>query len=53
MSNMRQEVIWYRNYDQMAFILQDMRDRIESGWRIHTCLERDCDILVVYEVPVK
>jgi len=52
MSKVKQEVIWYRNYESMAVILQDMRERIEDGWRVHTCLNKSSDILVVYEVNI-
>jgi hypothetical protein len=50
MSKVKQEVIWYRNYESIATILQDMRERIEDGWRVHACLNKSSDVLVVYEV---
>lgn len=52
MSKVKQEVIWYRNYESIVVILEDMRERIKDGWRVHTCLNKSSDILVVYEVNV-
>ena len=49
MNKVKQEVVWYRNFAKMEFIVQDIRDRIKNGWRVHTCLDRSCDVLIVYE----
>lgn len=50
MNKVKQEVVWYnRNYAKMELIVQDMRDRIKNGWRVHTCLDSSCDVLIVYE----
>lgn len=52
MNNVKQEVVWYRNYESIVVILEDMQKRIEGGWRIHTCLERSSSVLVVYETNI-
>lgn len=52
MNNVRQKVVWYRNYESMIVIAEDMQKRIEDGWRVHTCLERSSDVLVVYEINI-
>ena len=48
----KQEVVWYFNYTHMSNIYECMKMRIEAGWRVHTCLERQCDILVIYEKEI-
>lgn len=53
MVNVRQEVVWYRNYERIVVIQEDMQRRIEDGWRVHTCLNKSSDILVVYEKQLK
>lgn len=49
MNNVKQEVVWYRNYESTTDIFYDMQKYIEDGWRVHTCLNRSADVLVVYE----
>ena len=49
MNNVIQEVEWYKNYVEIKVIFEDMLERIENGWRVHTCLNKSSDILVVYE----
>lgn len=49
MNNIKQEVAWYRNYESIMIIYEDMQRRIEDGWRVHTCLNKSSDVLVVYE----
>jgi hypothetical protein len=52
MSNVTQVVEWYRNFEDIAEIYEDMRSRIGNGWRVHTCLERRSDVLVIYEKSI-
>lgn len=52
MVNVKQEVVWYRNYESIITIAEDMQKRIKDGWRVHTCLERRSDVLVVYETNI-
>lgn len=49
MSNVKQEVVWYRNYEDIRTIQDGMEKRIENGWRVHTCLNKSSNILVIYE----
>lgn len=49
MNNIKQKVVWYRNYEGMNIIFEDMQRQIENGWRVHTCLNKSSDILVIYE----
>ena len=49
MNNVKQEVVWYPNYTNMEFIQESMERWIKEGWRVHTCLNKSSDILVVYE----
>lgn len=49
MNNVIQEVEWYKNYVKIEVIFEDMLERIENGWRVHTCLNKSSDILVIYE----
>lgn len=49
MNNVRQEVVWYPNYTNIEFIQESMERMIKEGWRVHTCLNKSSDILVVYE----
>lgn len=49
MNNIKQEVVWYRNYEDITIIYRDMKKLIEDGYRVHTCLERNCDVLIVYD----
>lgn len=49
MNNVKQEVVWYRNYESIMIIYEDMQRHIEDGWRVHTCLNKSSDVLVVYE----
>ena len=49
MNNVKQEVVWYRNYESIMIIYEDMQIHIEDGWRVHTCLNKSSDVLVVYE----
>lgn len=52
MNNTRQEVVWYENYESIYIIFRDVQQRIEDGWRVHTFLERQCDVLVIYEKSI-
>lgn len=46
----KQKVEWYRaGYEDIRDIYVDMQKYIDSGWRVHTCLERKCDVIVIYE----
>ena len=47
-----QKVIWYPNYWEAKDIQKCMQDWIEDGWRIHTCLNKSSDVLVIYEREV-
>lgn len=49
MNNVEQKVIWYFNYEDIKNIYESMKAWIEDGWRVHTCLERSSDVLVIYE----
>lgn len=49
MKHVEQEVILYQNYEEPRRICSYMNNRIANGWRVHTCLERQCYVLVVYE----
>jgi hypothetical protein len=53
MKNIKQEVVWYRNYESIVVIKEDMERRIAQGWRVHTCLNKSSDILVVYEMQTE
>ena len=53
MTDVRQEVVWYKNYERIAVIQEDMHKHIEDGWLVHTCLNKSSDILVVYEKQLK
>lgn len=39
------EVYEYNVYD----IARHMREYISEGWRVHTCLEKNGKVIVVYE----
>lgn len=46
----KQKIEWYRaGYEDIRDIYVDMQKYIDSGWRVHTCLERKCDVIVIYE----
>lgn len=46
----KQKVEWYRaGYEGIRDIYVDMQRYIDNGWRVHTCLERNYDVIVVYE----
>lgn len=47
-----QKVVHYFRWDSISDIKKDMNKHGESGWRVHTCLNKDSDILVVYEREV-
>ena len=49
MNDVKQEVVWYKNYESAMTIFEKIHKRIEDGWRIHACLERDCDVIIIYE----
>ena len=49
MNNMKQKVVWYFNYIDTREIYIDIESWLEDGWRVHTCLERSGDVLVIYE----
>lgn len=49
MKHVEQKVIWYRNYELVEDICDDMNTWIANGWRVHTCLNKISDVLVVYE----
>lgn len=49
MRNVKQEAVWYRNYEEMEHIYKSIIRHIENGWRVHTCLERYSDVIIVYE----
>lgn len=49
MGNIEQKVVWYRNYESIPEIREHMESCIANGWRVHTCLEKGYDVLVVYE----
>lgn len=49
MNNIMQEVVWYFNYVDARYIYEGMQERIDNGWRVHTCLNKSGDVLVVYE----
>ena len=49
MNNTKQEVVWYKNYENIIIIFEDMQRHIEDGWRVHTCLNKSSDVFVVYE----
>ncbi len=49
MNNIIQEVVWYFNYVGARDIYESMQERIDNGWRVHTCLNKSSDVLVVYE----
>lgn len=49
MNNVKQEVVWYYNYVDARHIYESMQKRIDDGWRVHTCLNKSSDVLVVYE----
>ena len=46
---MQQEVVSFPNYAETKDIVRNMRAFIEEGWRVHTCLERGSEVIVVYE----
>ena len=46
---MKQEVEWYSNHTDIYKIYKDIEKRIESGWGVHTCLNRSSHVLVIYE----
>lgn len=46
---MMQEVMWYNNYQPISDIYEDMKEWIKDGWRVHTCLNKSSDVLVIYE----
>jgi hypothetical protein len=48
----KQEVEWYFNYTNISYIYEDMKKWIEDGWRVHTCLNRSSDVLVIYEKDI-
>lgn len=45
----KQKVRRFPNFVNTSDIESDMIWNIESGWRIHTCLERCAEVIVVYE----
>lgn len=49
MNNIKQEVIWYKNYEGADVIYRSMNQWIADGWRVHTCLNKSSDVIVVYE----
>lgn len=49
MSNVVQEIEWYKNYANFIDICEGVQKRIDNGWRVHAFLERQCNVLVVYE----
>ena len=49
MKHIKQEVVWYPNYRPIKDICQDMQMWIDDGWRVHTCLNKSSEVLVVYE----
>ena len=49
MNNVKQEVMLYSNYVNIDFIKESMERMIKQGWRVHTCLNKSSDVLVVYE----
>lgn len=44
-----QEVVWFQNWENITAIVDDMNKHIEKGWRVHTCLEKCAEVIVVYE----
>lgn len=44
-----QKVVPYYNWESLRTIQENMDEQIKSGWRVHTCLNKNSDILVVYE----
>ena len=49
MRNVEQMPIWYYNHTSMKSIYQSINEHIEDGWRVHTCLERYSDVIIIYE----
>lgn len=47
-----QKVVHYFLWESAIDIKKDMNKHCEFGWRVHTCLNKDSDILVVYEREV-
>ena len=45
----KQEVRVFPNHIQTSDIASNMNWHIEEGWRVHTCLERGAEVIVVYE----
>lgn len=49
MNNVVQEIERYRNYSLITDICEGVQKRINDGWRVHAFLERQCEVLIVYE----
>jgi hypothetical protein len=53
MNNVRQEVVWYFNCTDTSRIYESIKSWLADDWRVHTCLERQGDVLVIYEKEVE
>lgn len=49
MKEVVQAAMLYENYRSMSFIHENIKRWLEDGWRVHTFLERNCEVLVIYE----
>lgn len=49
MKTKEQVARWYFNYTDIREIYNSINEYIENGWRVHTCLERHCDVIIIYE----
>lgn len=49
MRNVEQMPIWYYNHTSTKSIYKSINEHIEDGWRVHTCLERGADVIIIYE----
>ena len=44
-----QEIQRFPNYVDTSAIAESMNGRIDKGWRVHSCLVRGAEVIIVYE----
>lgn len=50
MKHVEQHAEWYRNYEDVWDIYNDINDRIANGWRVHTAIKVEGEhTIIIYE----